>query len=64
MENNSIDTITKFVMVLLVTLGIVLDLMETVMVPDWSTSIGGLLKPLNPNGICPKTFLTVLMVKT
>ncbi len=49
MENNSIDTITKFVMVLLVTLGIVLDLMKL------STSIGGLLKPLNPNGICPKT---------
>ncbi len=22
---------------------------------NWSPSIGGLLKPINPNGICPKT---------
>ncbi len=22
---------------------------------NWSTSIGGLFKPINPNGICPKT---------
>ncbi len=21
---------------------------------NWSASIGGLLKPINPNGICPK----------
>ncbi len=44
-------------MVLLVIIGIVLVLMETVMVStsDLSTSVGGLLNPLNPNGICPKT---------
>ncbi len=46
-------------MVLLVIMGLVLVLMETVMDPVclyWSPSIGGLLKKLiNPNGICPKT---------
>ncbi len=37
---------------------------------NWSPSIGGLLKPINPNGICPKThyrkplFYLVLMVKS
>ncbi len=36
---------------------------------NWSTSIGGLLKPINPTGICPKThyrkpFLMVLKVKS
>ncbi len=49
---------TKFVMVLLVIMGLVLVLMETVMDPVgfyWSPSIGGLLKPINPNGTCPKT---------
>ncbi len=43
-------------MVLLAIIGIVLVLTEIVMVPvglDWLPSI--LLKPLNPNGICPKT---------
>ncbi len=24
-------------------------------VGNWSPSIGGLLKPIHPNGICPKT---------
>ncbi len=38
-------------MVLLVIMGIALVL-ETVMV---LASIAGLLKPLNPNGVCPKT---------
>ncbi len=55
-------------------MGLVLVLMETVMDPvsigNWSPSIGGLLKQINPNGICPKThyrkpfFLMVLMVKS
>ncbi len=42
-------------------MGLVLVLLETVMDPvglytgNWSPSIGGLLKPINPNGICPKT---------
>ncbi len=36
---------------------------------NWSPSIGGLLKPINPNGICPKThyikpILMILMVKS
>ncbi len=37
---------------------------------NWSPSIGSLLKPLNPIGICPKThyrkpfFLMVLMIKS
>ncbi len=48
-------------MVLLVLMGRVLVLMETVTDPrvstgNWSPSIGGLLKPINPNGICPKTY--------
>ncbi len=62
-------------MVLLVVTGFVLVLMETLMDPVglytgiWPTSICGLLKPLNPNGIYPKTqyrkyFLMVLMVKS
>ncbi len=61
-------------MVLLVIMGFVWVLMETVMDPvvstgNWSLSIGGLLKPIHPNGICPKThyrkpFLMVLMVKS
>ncbi len=57
MLKKKIDTIKKFVMVLLVMMGLVLVLMETVMEPagNWSPSIGGLLKPINPNGICPKT---------
>jgi len=45
---------TKCVMFLLVIMGLVLVLMETVMDPVgfyWSLSIGGLLKPINPNGI-------------
>ncbi len=51
---------TKLVLFLLVIMGLVLVLMETVMDPvglygNWSPSIGGLLKPINPNGICPKT---------
>ncbi len=61
------DTITKCVMVIM---GLVLVLMETIMDPVgfyWLLVVG-LLKPLNPNGICPKThyrrpFLMVLMVK-
>ncbi len=56
-KNKTIDTITKFVMVLLVIMGLVLVLMETVMDPVglyWSPSIGGLVKPINPIGICPK----------
>ncbi len=61
------DTITKFVMVIM---GLVLVLMETIMDPvgfHWLLVVG-LLKPLNPNGICPKIhyrrpFLIVLMVK-
>ncbi len=47
------DTITEFVMVLLVIIGLVLVLMEIVIVPVGlyrSPSIGGLLKPINPNG--------------
>ncbi len=59
-EKKKIDTITKCVMVLLVVMGLVLVLLETVMTlwvsaGNWSTSIGVLLKPINPNGICPKT---------
>ncbi len=45
-------------MILLVIMGLVLVLMETVMDPVglyWSPFICGLLKPINPNGICPKT---------
>ncbi len=43
-------------MVLLVIMGIVLVLMETVMlVSIGNCSIGGLLKPITPNRICPKT---------
>ncbi len=56
MLKKTIDTITEFVMVLLVIMGLVLVLMETVMDPvglfwklsNWSPSIGGLLKPINP----------------
>ncbi len=54
----TIHTITKLVMVLLVIMGLVLVLMDTVMDPVglyWSPSIGGLLKPIHPNGIFPKT---------
>ncbi len=59
-KKNTIDTITTFVMVLLVIMGLVLVLMETVMTllvfaGNWSPSIGGLLKPIHPNDICPKT---------
>ncbi len=50
MLKKTIETIIEFVMVLLVIMVIRLVLMETVMVP-----IGGLLKPINPNGMCPKT---------
>ncbi len=47
---------TTFVMFLLVLMGLVLPLMETVMDSgNLSPSIGGLLKPTNPNEICPKT---------
>lgn len=51
-------------MVLMVIMGIGLDLMETIMVPGVSAgnvlpSIGGMLKPLNPNGIWPKNTLLV-----
>ncbi len=47
------DTITKLVMVIM---GLVLVLLETVMTLLVSTLvIGGLLKPINPKGICPKT---------
>ncbi len=44
-------------MILLVIMGLVLVLMETVMDAVglyWSPFICGLLKPINPNGICPK----------
>ncbi len=57
-------------MFLLVLMGLVLALMETVMDSgNLSLSIGGLLKPTNPNEICPKThyrkpFFIVLMVKS
>ncbi len=54
-------------MVSLVIMGLVLVLMETVMEPVglyWSPSIGGLLKTINPNGICPKTHYHFLMVKS
>ncbi len=61
MLKKTIDAITKLVMVLLVIMGLLLVLMETVMTllvstGNWSPSIGGLLKPINPNGICPKTY--------
>ncbi len=42
-------------------MGLVLVLMETVMDPvglytgNWSPSIGGLLKPINPNGMSQNT---------
>ncbi len=44
------------VMVLLVIIRIVLVLLVTVMVSigNWSPSIGGLLKLVNTNGMCPK----------
>ncbi len=49
-------------------IGIVLVLMETVLNPVglfyWSLSIGGLLKPLNSNAICPITHYMVLMAKS
>ncbi len=57
-------------------MGLVLVLLETVMDPvglytgNWSPSIGGLLKPINPDAIYPKThyrkpfFKIILMVKS
>ncbi len=49
--------LTELVMVSLVIMGLLLVLMESEMVSTgiWSPSIGGLLKPISPNGICPKT---------
>ncbi len=52
-KKQTIETITEFVMVLLVIMGLVLVLMETVMVlvGFWllAPSISGLLKSINPN---------------
>lgn len=50
-KNKTKETITEFVMVLLVIMGIGLVLMETVMVSTGNllASIAGFLKPLNPN---------------
>ncbi len=47
-------------LLLLVIMGVVLVLMETVLDPvgfycNWSPFIGGLLKPIHLNGVCPKT---------
>ncbi len=59
LKNKTIDTITNFVMVLLVIMGLVLVVMEMdplVSTSYRSPSIGGLLKPINPIGICPKTY--------
>ncbi len=58
----------------MVIMGLVLVLLETVMTLLVSTLvIGGLLKPINPKGICPKThyrkpwfvmFVIVFLVET
>ncbi len=55
-NKQTMDIITQFVMVLLVIMGLV-GFNGNIMVStgNWSPSIGGLLKPINPNGICPKT---------
>ncbi len=56
MLKKTID-ITKLVMVLLVIMGLLLETVMDLSVStgNWSHSIGGLLKPINPNAICPKT---------
>ncbi len=61
-----IKSIRKCVMVLLVIMALVLVLVETVMGFNWSPCIRGLLKPINPNGICPKAHYRkpFLMVKS